>query len=420
VWITGEARVLVRSDFLPQDSSLREKKALWYADDHSMHLFGILQSKKILKDYHQDPDLLEGLGGPRVPMDYLVTEVHSMGDETEITYTLRGKFLIHKSAAQKWLEEGSFKIPLPYNYNEIYDEKNYKTQWQKCSDKYYSGMGDFPYFFDPYKPGCEALAREPLAKWTTLHVSSTLSETKERELEEKRVPFVKIRGDNGNGDLLSVYVVHGYYENFKKGRDDGRRLFNQFGQRLVRHYGFEKETVFDREDRVRNKYTREMVSEQGRHLNLELHHLLTDTNNDKNRKTFPRFWKEAVEKGDVIIYGGHSSLGVGPDLKRLKEILSTVDGETITFTPNKHQIYFLDACSSYSWYLEPYRSEGREELIDIISYGLPSYYHYAVEVMDALLEPLYQFEEEPTWLQLLTRMEEVMWGESYLINVGAL
>lgn len=380
------------------------------AEFHAKHLFGILQSAELTAKYGIDFDLISGLGSPRMPLEITIKNTAPVGERLEITYNVKGRMLVHKKAGKKWLKDTKVTLPLLYDLPSVYDQAQYSEKWRNCTDEHYWTEVDFWYFYDPFREDCTALSKTPLAKKVDISVEPVI--TNEEWLSSRNMPLDEIRGDNGNGDLFTIYVIHGFAESFKDPKDDNRVLFKKL-QKELEKLGFETKVDRESSDRVLQTYTKKIGS-----MNVRIRHLLAETGFDGERKTFATFWKEAVEEGDVILYGGHSGSGGNLSLDNLNWVLSKSDGSEINFNNEKRQIIFLDSCSSYAYYLEPYRTEKARARITMITYGLPSYFANAGTVLSVLLNTVLDPSSNPKWIDLLTEMEEALDGASSLINAG--
>lgn len=130
--------------------------------------------------------------------------------------------------------------------------------------------------------------------------------------------------------------------------------------------------------------------------------------------TFAKFFKEAVENADVIIYGGHSGLGGNLDIPSLES-----KAGKFKFNSKKRQIFYFDSCASYAYYLTQFSGEKTKSKIDILTNGLSSYFETSQAVLEGLLENiLSETKEDVSWMQIMKDMEKPLDGGSFLLNVG--
>lgn len=372
-----------------------------YALRHAYHMFGIFQSQTIVEDIGLNYDLVGGIAAPRAGMNIRILSAarNPKTGRIHVQYANSGKILVHKEAAKKILRKGAFVVPLPADIDAFYD--------MDCADPDYNGYDYFWYFYDPFKAGCEDLANEPYAKRVIVKVREA------SKVNPQITPRLDLlRGNNGNGELFSVYVVHGYSESFKK-NDDGRLNFEELNEYL-RSEGFDEEVLNKTNNRPLHQFTKTIRLTNGKDVQIQVKHLLADTELDIKGITFAKFFKEAVETADVVVYAGHSGLGDNVDIPGLEAKVGKFH-----FNAAKKQIFFFDACTSYSYYLEPFAAEKTRAKIDVLSYGLPAYFHTGEAVMERFFSVLFDPDiTDMSWMNIMKSMEEPLDGGTYLLNVG--
>lgn len=396
-----EAAFQYSTQFLLEDGwGTAEEQALF----HAQYLFGVLHSPSMVAAYDLDPDLLEGIGAPRLPLTVKVgrTEVQEDG-RTLVNYQGFGRLLLHKEVARQTKGTEGILLHLPYDMRQIY--------LKKCTDPHYFGIDDYWYFWDPYRSGCEklqtsAVTREVILKFTW--ITTTPAET--------TPDLDRWRGDNGNGDTLSVYVMNGFNESSLTGTDEGRVNFEEVKAAFLER-GYEIEFLNRHPQYTRNRYTKRL-QRGGKILNVEVIHQLANTDITADAITFPRAFKEAVLNGDLVVYLGHSGLGANLDIANLNYKLSTIGEGPITFYPDKYQIFFFDSCASYSYYLPEFRALKPKSKIDILSYGLSSLFESSGGVFRALIDDLLNLNQPKSWKDILRDMEKPLDGSTFLLNVG--
>lgn len=372
------------------------------ANFHASHMFGIFASPTMISKFVGADAVVGGLGGPRTQMKIRILSSKTEDGITTISYSNSGKMILHKKAAAKMLRTGTLVLPLPTNPYEIYEKK--------CTDDHYQEFGDYWYFYDPYRKGCEHLSRAPMA--TLVNIKIVEAEYKKMDQTPK---LPQLRGDNGNGDLFQIYMINGYEEDGTDKKDPGYENFKEIKQMLLAQ-GFEVSTKRPKTLMPLNIYTKMIELDNGKTIEVEINHLLIDTGIGTRSTTFAKFFKEAVAEADVIIYGGHSGLGANLDIPSLEE-----KAGKFQFNASKKQLFFFDSCSSYSYYLEHFAVEKTKAKIDIITNGLSSYFHTSTAVLGALLDNLLsEKSEDVPWIDILSDMESVLDGDSYLLNVGGI
>lgn len=376
-----------------------KEEAETLASAHASHFFGFMQSHDMVARYGLSPEMVGGVGAPLQPMKIQIKKVKKIATGTEITYRSQGPFLLHKKVAQRLLRSGHLTLQLPYDLDNYYDEE--------CTDPDYPAIEEFWYFFDPYQIGCEKLIQEPLARKVEITVTPA-----KRQVHEESPRLDLLRGDNGNGEDFMMTMIHGFAESSKNKKDEGRVGYEELNE-WFREQGFsEKKETRSTTKEVR-VFRKTLTAAKGKTIELIVERILVDTDSESRSTAFAKYFKEAAEKSDVLYYGGHSGLGSNLDIEFLEERAGS-----FKFNNKKRQIFFFDACSSYSYYLEPFRQQKTKSKLDVISNGLSSYFNTGSIIAIRLMEYLFDPEATPDWMEVLTQMEEPLGGGSYLLNVG--
>ncbi|MBC7741996.1 MAG: hypothetical protein H7061_07360 [Bdellovibrionaceae bacterium] len=371
------------------------------AEMHASHMFGLFHSPHYIKMFGIPGKDVGGIGAPRAQMQISIISSIVQGHEILISYKNTGKLLLHNLAAQALIKAKTFDIPLPVNPYDIYAAE--------CTDKDYPGFGDYWYFYDPFKYRCQALSSWPLAE----NVRLTITPTETQKLDvTPRLPV--LRGDNKNGSLFLIFAIHGY-ESSRSREDEGRIGFEQFNEYLIRE-GFSEIRKNSQSRNMVYIYRKDIKLDNGQLMQVEIHHMLATTDMESSSTAFAEFFKSGVENADVILYGGHSGLGSNLDIESLE-----YKAGKYHFNKDKKQIFFFDSCSSYSYYLKTFAAEKTKAKIDVITYGLSSYFFSSndvwIELMKHLLSPQ---SRDVLWKDILFDMEKVLKGDTYLISVGGI
>jgi hypothetical protein len=375
------------------------------AQFQAQHLFGVFTSPTVIGSMGLNTEKIGGIGGPKNTMNIEILGeeffVKNNTDYIRIYYKNSGQMILHKKAAEKILKKGAIELPLPTNPFKIFRKK--------CTDSHYDTFGDFWYFWDPYRNGCEHLSESPLSQKVVIEIKRARARNIQRSAE---LPI--LRGDNGNGSLFSIYLIHGFAEDKKNPEDDGRLNF-----KIAHDYFLEK--GFSAEKQKSNNaypyylYTKEVTLSSGDTINIEVRSLLVETAVESRSKIFAHFFKEAVRKADVIIYEGHSGLGGNLNIPELEEKAGKFQ------FPKKKQIFYFDSCSSYSYYLDHFNAYKTKTNIDVVTNGLSSYFHTSPLVLKEFLNYLIGSDNRNfQWMTILKKMESVLDQETYLVNVGGL
>lgn len=375
------------------------------AQFQAQHMFGIFTSPTLVKRMGINPNNIHGIGGPKSQSEVLILseEVFEKNQQSmaRIYYKNSGQMILHNNAAQKVLEKGYFNVPLPTN--------PFKAYRKECTDSHYDTFGDNWYFYDPFRQGCKSLSQAPLAKNVVIQVKKSKSRNIQRSAE---LPL--LRGDNGNGDLFSIYLIHGFSEDKKDPEDDGR-LNYEIAHEYLLEKGFTVEKLKKNTPYPLNLYKKSVTLSSGETIRIEVKSLLVETGIESSSKVFADFFKQAVAKADVIIYEGHSGLGGNLNIQELERKAGKFN------FPNKKQIFYFDSCSSYSYYLDHFNAYKTKTNIDVVTNGLSSYFHTSPVVLKEFMNYLIGTDNRNfQWMTILKKMESVLGKESYLVNVGGL
>ena len=399
-----EINVSYEATFLARDFDDEPEEA---AQLHASHVFGLFHSPVFTRSFGINPKKIEGVGAPRLPNKIKILDTDLVEDDgtgesrLKITYSLSGKFLVHRNVARAWLKKGTASLLLPYDLSKIYDKK--------CTDAHYTDIGDYWYFYDIYRRGCTRLQKAPFSKKVQLTVTPSGSGR-----VEKNFLLSKLRGDNGNGSVFSVSIIHGFESDTRKRRDEGRVGFEQMNKMFL-NKGFARDVIRSEFTRPLHLYTKSVEGPNGEAIDIEIRHLLVDSAIESRSVTFAKFMKEAVKNADVILYAGHSGLGGNMDIPSLEEKAGAFE-----FAQDKKQLFFFDSCSSYAYYLDHFLGEkNAKSKIDILSYGLSSYFHTSPGVHEAFFDLLFDpATPNAPWSDVLEQLEAPLEGGSYLLSVG--
>jgi hypothetical protein len=373
------------------------------AESHFRHLFGLLKSRKLTASAGIDPDKIEGLGAPLMrPQIRVLSETELSGGRRQITYRGSSRALIVNELASELLKRGEWVLPMPYELDAYYDKG--------CTDSHYDSQGDFWYFYDPYRRKCGQLLEAPLAAPARLRFAPG---TKRALDLSPRLDL--LRGNNGNGADFTIDIVHGFNESSKSRKDEGRANFAEVNLRL-RKMGFRETIERNQWERPLHRFESSVVLANGKTIRVLIRHLLVNSAIEARSTTFAKFFREAVETADVLIYSGHSGLGGNLDLG----LLAQKSGEFV-FNPAKRQIFYFESCSSYSYYLEPFRLQKTRSRLDILTNALASYFHTGPEVLTNFIAMLVApHTDQVGWKEIIEQMESPLKGGSYLLNVGGI
>lgn len=367
-------------------------------DTHAQHLFGLFQSPGLVEQYRLHAET-GGVAAPKLPIAFQIVSDRRKGGVRTIQYRASGLLLVNKKAARRVLAAGEWAITMPFDLDAFFDEK--------CTDEHYNTLGDFWYFYDPYRQGCSHLREAPLAKDVILKVK----EAPQADADAS-ASFADLRGDNGNGELFEIVTINGFSEDATNRRDEGRVSFGA-RNKWLRAQGFQETQIARYDNRPVYRYEKTVTTREGRDVLIRFTRLLAETSVTSKNVTFAKFFKTAVEGADVVIYAGHSGLGGNLDIAALEEKAGKFE-----FNAGKKQLFFFDGCSTYSYFLSVFEERKTKGKIDIMTNGLSSYFHTEGPTHDALYRSLLDPNADPKWSKVLKDMEDELGGSTYMLNVG--
>jgi len=428
-------RTVTRGDAQKMD---QESLALW-SHEHAEHLYGLFHSPDYTTQFGLPKVLNEGYVGTQHPVVQNARAFNVKGDPyIWVQYNGAGQALVNRHVLRAWLgnhNEGTVELPLLSDFPSIYtdDKESFRyAKWKNCTDSYYFSAYDFSYFYNPFF--CRELGQAPIARNTKFFIRKVNSTSQ----EAAPVPLAELRGDNGNGRLVTLYFVHGFDETPESSpngkstsqitKDAGWSLYKGLEAQLLAR-NFKKMNSLDElrdflgEDFSQLSLVREVSLEhhtQRRYFSTYVHRDSTGrvwvvrsglfpTESLYSYVNFATFWKEAWENGDFIYYGGHS--GEGETLS-FKNILSDLKGsqiqhlyKNIRLNHQKMQIAFFDACSSYAHYQQMY-AHLKPKNLHIITYGLVSMFHLALATEVSMVDLLMKAPVNIRWVTALGKLEQ--------------
>lgn len=376
---------------------------------HARYLFSALQNPAVGSQFGL-PARISGIGAPRWAPEARVTRDRAVAGLRTVRYVVHGKLLLHKQAAARLLQAGSWDITLPYDVDHFYD--------QACGDPGYPNPEQFWYFFFPFQAGCERFRAEPMAKPARLRVlpNPNLDPARPVGLRQLR-----------SRDVIRIATINGFDESSTKRTDNGRVNFMAMNAWL-REQGFRMTILSHFRNRPVYLFEKELTRADGTTLSAQVTRLLVDTDVDGSREvTFAKFLREALKESDVVVYEGHSGVGANLDLAQIERLLtySRDPGapKSIEFDRTKPQLFFFDACSSYSYYLSMFDGRKDPGTLAVLSNGLESEFGYELPMTKHLYTALLDLSharvanDDLTWGELLDTMEKPLRGGTFLLNV---
>lgn len=406
--VISPSSVEVKFDYETEFQTAKDGTAKSVVLEQAKYMFAYMQNPQIAAMFGL-PKSFEGVAAPRWEPSVRVLSDSKAGGLRTIRYEMSGLLLVNKKVAAQLLPQGHWDIALPYDLDHYYDEN--------CVDPEDAAPVEFWYFGQPLKPGCEHLLKAPLASTVSMRLSPAPA------VPDRAVGLADLRSH----DVFQIASINGFDDNSTKKNDDGRVNFmamnawfrsQGFKMTIDQHYKTHPVYVFEKE----------LTRADGTTFTARIVRLLADTGLDGSRKvTFAKFITEAFLDSDVVIYEGHSGMGVNLDLDTLnQQLLISRDPRApnhVEFDRAKHQLFLFDACSSYSYYLGMFDGLKDPGTLAVMSNGLESLFGYELPMTKHLYTELLDLNHAKvandglTWEQLLEEYERPLRGNTFMLNV---
>lgn len=369
-------------------------------DDQASYLFGYMQNPEIVEQWNINHRIF-GIGAPAWSPKYTVLAQSEKDGVRTIRYRAEGRMLLLKAVADQLIQAGHWDITMPYDVDDFYDKK--------CADKEFPGRNDFWYFGDPFRPGCESLREADLAKPVTVMIKAIPGVPTDRnaDLDELRV-------DNGH-DLFQITTINGFDDGSGKPGDDGRKNYEAMNKWFISR-GFSDTFLSKYKERPIHQFDKTVTRGDGRKIHIRLTRLLAQTELEGNHDvTFSKFFEKMVTDSDVIIYEGHSGLGVNIDLNGLEKRAGIGKSKILR---NKRQLFLFDSCSSYSYFLGMFDGLKDPGKLNVLTNGVESLFGYEIPETKHLYDILLDINNNDyTWLDIINELEKPFRGATFMMNV---
>lgn len=353
--------------------------ALQKINDQVAHLFGPFENMRpraVPKKDHTISDV-------RLVIDGGGSGVHFAN------YRYTGTIVIEDAVRQN-----KFFAILPYRPDTIYEESVVDGA-VPCTDQHYRSKVDFWYFWSPVRFGCKLKEGIHYFKApVTLEDKGTRTRSSYPEYE--RLPQ--------NGEVVASLFV-GTDFSHTPWRPDMALDLNAKNFRLIREkllaLGFRSKGVWGEDEflnlvrrhhsnpptiaQIRNlvsselpfveEFVKSYSNDRGSTMRIKL--FFGATGVAQRNKGFRYMFKEAIENEALVLYAGHSGLGGHLDLN----LMEREEGFRISLNPLRYQIYFINSCSSYTYYTESYFSRKAtasdprgSRALDVLANGIGTYF----------------------------------------------
>lgn len=369
------------------------------AKRQASNLFGYMQNPEIVRLWGAHK--VGGIGAPAwVPKLTILSDQQDNGKRA-IRYEATGRLLLINSVATKLVRRGHWDVTLPYDLDNYYD--------RDCTDDEYYERSDFWYFGDPFRKGCEKLRQEGLAKPVSISIEEIPNTPKDFKAD-----LDGLRVDNGH-DLFQVTAINGFDESSRKRKDDGRVNYEAMNKWFVAN-GFTDTFISKYKERPIHQFDKTVTRADGREIHIRVTRLLAQTELEGNRDvTFAKFFEKMLNDSDVIIYEGHSGLGVNLELSAIEKRAGI---EASNIDPHKRQLFLFDSCSSYSYYLGMFDGRKDPGKLNVLSNGLESVFSYEIPETKHLYNILFDVNNNDyTWLDVIDALEKPFRGTTFMMNM---
>lgn len=269
--------------------------------------------------------------------------------------------------SETYSENYSFDLPLNPDlvYRKSLVSLNSRTSFP-CGDEQHPEQKYFWYFFNPRAQGCpliEGVDYENLVGRLTVLANTTETYPEYARLVHEGV--VQIHIFYGMDDPTKTHIPHKSY-------DYNASNYNQTKNFLLAKK-FQQKTI---KDGTGNKPYIEEFSKKTT-SGLILVRMFFGGTDSFFGSDFHRDWATALKNGAVVIYAGHSGLGSYLNIDEIESISNV----KITMPQERYQMMFMNGCSSYPYYADPYFALKKNSVdptgtknLDIITNGLATYF----------------------------------------------
>jgi hypothetical protein len=290
------------------------------------------------------------------------------------SYSYRGTIVL------QGLSGSSYDVVLPVNPDRIYRAalrtRSNGREFNPCTDPHYQSEGDFWYFWNPYKPGCELREGIDYRRFSA-------KVRREANTLQTYPEYHRLADSSG---VIRISILMGM-DDPTKAKDPNRsadiNASNFVGiRRSLESMGFQRRILGEAEiaeiaavdDPV--AYVEEFTKDSGR-ARIVVQVFFGPSGISEDSGAFHHFLRDALENSSLMIYDGHSGLGGHLDLAAIEE----THGFKIRLPRDRYQIYFFNSCSSYTYYNTMYfrRKAGGSDRrgsknLDIMTNGLATYF----------------------------------------------
>jgi hypothetical protein len=364
---------------------------------HAKFIYGYLQNESQVQAFGLTEGI-EGVGAPLWPPKLNVLSQTSVRGKTIVSYRAEGKILLNKRVASALVQKGHWSITMPYDLDHFFIKKC--GSWDNKTPE------DFWYSYDPYKKGCEALRRPPLAKQVTLVIQA---------LPTPPTLFSRLEELRGEGDrIFLVSTIDGFDSDLMTPNDSGRVSFRTIN-RWLRSDGFSETIVSKGKDWAIHRFDKALKRKDGKIIHVCILRFLGEVEiKEPNSVAFAQFLINAIHDSDVVFYDGHSGYGLNLQLENLEARAK----KPVVFNNAKRQLFFFDSCSSYSYFMPVFAANKKPGTLDFLSTGLETIIEQDIPIQLAFYRQILDVNGgSPTWNEVISKLEESLSGRTFMLNV---
>lgn len=273
-----------------------------------------------------------------------------------------------------------YSFDLPLNPDEVYVKslvvKNYVTS-HPCGDDSHPDQRYFWYFFNPRGSGC------PLTEGVDYQkVTGSLT-----FLESTRSTYPEYDRLISNGKI-EIQIFYGMDNPQLTHVPEKSKDYNASNYLAMKKYllakGYDSKIL--QNGSYENPYVEEFILQTSKaQLVVRLFFGGTDI---YSGSFFHKAWEQSLAQSSVVIYAGHSGLGSYLDLKQIE----TASNVNLKMPQDQYQILFMNGCSSYPYYADPYFAlKGGSKNLDILTNGLATLFVAIDSSNKALLKAIENF-----------------------------
>lgn len=361
--------------------------------DQIQHLFGSLKVGKLQGVPKLGP-------GQKITIDASSLQYDKDNGEYVVKYHYTGRALLDDGFGDVT------KLALPRNPDYIYSQSKRNYNVNPCTDDHYNSEGDFWYYWNATK--CPLITNGVEFDYVSVKLTKLPSTTKTYP------EFDRLVRSAGQGKKkMTIYAFYGTVEEASMLNKDLsnnsvlKKTFNETNDTFTKQ-GFTITNLTRLADAALLYEYEKNIPQSNLNITIKVYYGNTGIE-EKDVIEFYKLYKEGLEKGSVLFYGGHSGLGGNLDLEMIEENVGK-----IRFAVNDYQIMFFDSCSSFPYYTQMYFSKkvtakdkvGSKNL-DIITNGLSSYFvrnNASIATLMTVINSAYEENKIYSWQEAIDYM----------------